>query len=641
MTSSAGIVSSPRVRTWTSVPERDERLGELAHVARQAALDDRRVLPGEDQDAAHGSSSGATRRGRRELAHVRGRRRVPTSSASSSAARWPSMRSQRVGPGERARLQERPVAGLQREQLAHRALGHAGARARRRAARRRAGPARCAATCGPDHVHSVGGCPHVVGASSPSGHGAVGDVLERVVEVDERQRRVARRPATNAVEERRPLVPVVAEELGVEGQRAQPAAGDALARSASAKSAASARACASARARVVDRAVVGPRLVVARGAVVLVAVGGARRVAAGPQTRSISSRSIGTSSGPGGAAQRRRGGARRRGRRRRSARRTPRGRRPPRAAGRATARARTPAARSRRASRRRSARGGSATPVWSWSRTPASVASSGRIACVALLVQAACGRERARAGRRRAPRAARARRAYCAGGALELGGEVLARRPRGRPSTSSACDAGRTSRRNAAQRSSAPGAASWSQSTGVSDSVSGAPSSSSAEQRQVARRDRLPQPLLAERPRPEALDVGHVGVQDERDAARSSRSRRGSTARKSSAPSRSRARRRRASAKSRVGDRRREAVVERLRDAAAARGPRPSRSRSIATSCARSLRAWNRPSSSTAPKCSLAAARGTPAARYSCTCHGLPERSAPSGASVRTFGVET
>ena len=29
----------------------DELLGELAHVARQPALDDRRVLPGEDQDA--------------------------------------------------------------------------------------------------------------------------------------------------------------------------------------------------------------------------------------------------------------------------------------------------------------------------------------------------------------------------------------------------------------------------------------------------------------------------------------------------------------------------------------------------------------------------------------------------------------
>ena len=31
----------------------DQRLGELAHVAGEAALDQRRVLPGEDQDAGH------------------------------------------------------------------------------------------------------------------------------------------------------------------------------------------------------------------------------------------------------------------------------------------------------------------------------------------------------------------------------------------------------------------------------------------------------------------------------------------------------------------------------------------------------------------------------------------------------------
>ncbi len=32
----------------------DQRLGELAHVAGQPALDQRRVLPGEDEDAGHG-----------------------------------------------------------------------------------------------------------------------------------------------------------------------------------------------------------------------------------------------------------------------------------------------------------------------------------------------------------------------------------------------------------------------------------------------------------------------------------------------------------------------------------------------------------------------------------------------------------
>ena len=55
------------------------------------------------------------------------------------------------------------------------------------------------------------------------------------------------------------------------------------------------------------------------------------------------------------------------------------------------------------------------------------------------------------------------------------------------------------------------------------------------EQRQVARGDRLPQPLLAEGPRPEALHVGHVRVEDDREPAAHGRR----TARKSSARSRS------------------------------------------------------------------------------------------------------
>ena len=43
------------------------------------------------------------------------------------------------------------------------------------------------------------------------------------------------------------------------------------------------------------------------------------------------------------------------------------------------------------------------------------------------------------------------------------------------------------------------------------------------EQRQVAAGDRLPQPLLAERPGAEALDVGHVRVQDDREFTRTAR----------------------------------------------------------------------------------------------------------------------
>ena len=45
----------PRVSTWTSTPSRDELLGQLAHVAGEPALDHRRVLPGDQQDA-HGAA---------------------------------------------------------------------------------------------------------------------------------------------------------------------------------------------------------------------------------------------------------------------------------------------------------------------------------------------------------------------------------------------------------------------------------------------------------------------------------------------------------------------------------------------------------------------------------------------------------
>ena len=130
-----------------------------------------------------------------------------------------------------------------------------------------------------------------------------------------------------------------------------------------------------------------------------------------------------------------------------------------------------------------------------------------------------------------------------AGRALELGRHGARPRP---PRCRARATAGRTSRRKARQRSSAPGASSWSHSTGVSESVTGAPASQHVEQRQVGGRDRLPQPLLAERPRPEALDVGQMRVQDDGQAALAHGC---STATKSSARSRSRSARR---AKSRV-----------------------------------------------------------------------------------------
>ena len=110
-------------------PELDQRLGELADVARQAALDQRRVLPGEDQDAGHGRRlRGSSRLQERCERHVRGERthtRIGVTVASYGLV-------ERLGviggplPGVVARLpaavEEGPVAGLGGEQLARGAL---------------------------------------------------------------------------------------------------------------------------------------------------------------------------------------------------------------------------------------------------------------------------------------------------------------------------------------------------------------------------------------------------------------------------------------------------------------------------------------------------------------------------------------
>ena len=191
----------------------------------------------------------------------------------------------------------------------------------------------------------------------------------------------------------------------------------------------------------------------------------------------------------------------------------------------------------------------------------------------------------------------------------------------------------RISRRNARQRSSAPGASSWSRSTGVSDSVTRPGRGvEHVEQRQVGGRDRLPQPLLAERPRPEALDVGHVRVQDDRE-----RPPRLTAAARPGGRARDRGRREPQREVAR-GDRRREAVVERLGDAAArawtASQPSALERELVGAQPAR----VEQPEQLDRAEVRARTARGTPAARYSRTCHGLPERSAPFGASVSTFG---
>ena len=237
-------------------------------------------------------------------------------------------------------------------------------------------------------------------------------------------------------------------------------------------------------------------------------------------------------------------------------------------------------------------------------------------------------REAPRAGRRRGASRLSSARCVVAPRALELArerlvaagaqpGRVLARGSRGAPP-----------RRTSRSARATPGASSWSHSTGVSDSVSGAPRVEQVEQRQVAAGDRLPQPLLAERPGAEALDVGHVRVQDDRQrAAIAAAALTAGTPRRSPAPGRGRPRRRGAQREVRGGDRRREPVVEALGQAEARvhRVPaeRAARARARAA-CARGTARTSRP---------LRSARGTaartPAARYSCTCQGLSERAAP------------
>ncbi len=84
----AGDSSLPRVSTWTSAPARDEALGELAHVTGEPALDQRRVLPGEDQHGGQRRRSlwaAAPRDGVRAPAGGRGSGQAPGCAAVAAA----------------------------------------------------------------------------------------------------------------------------------------------------------------------------------------------------------------------------------------------------------------------------------------------------------------------------------------------------------------------------------------------------------------------------------------------------------------------------------------------------------------------------------------------------------------------------
>ena len=155
-----------------------------------------------------------------------------------------------------------------------------------------------------------------------------------------------------------------------------------------------------------------------------------------------------------------------------------------------------------------------AIPVASCSRTPPCVASSGSTAWVAADVQVACAASRA--GRSRRPSAP----AACAYAAAECSSAAASPRSRA-AARSSRCDSGRISRRNAGAALQRAGRLELvAQHRGDRERHPAGRLVERVEQRQVAGRDRLPEPLLAERPRPEALHVRHVGVQDDRQRAR-------------------------------------------------------------------------------------------------------------------------
>ena len=322
-----------------------------------------------------------------------------------------------------------------------------------------------------------------------------------------------------ACQPQRALVPPVAEQLGVDGEDAQPAARDALAHARHEVRRVLAGGGGPAG-RVVGRAVVAPRAMAMLGERVVVAIA---RVGAGSRRGSRRARSSRGRSVR--AAGRRRpcaaGAGGRRRRARRSGRRTSRARRPARAARRATARRRTPATRSRRASPRRSGRGARRCPCAAAGarRRPWPAAAGSRGSPTRSRRRGGRARRAARSRGRPAPPASRSARPLVARrGVLERGDDAGVAAPRRSRCRGGASRPG-SSPGTSAQRSSAPGAASWSQSTGVSDSVSGGAGLEQVEQRQVGGRDRLPQPLLAERPCPEALHVGLVGVQDDRQLA--------------------------------------------------------------------------------------------------------------------------
>ena len=435
----------------------------------------------------------------------------------------------RVGAGGLAGHAERPVGGLQGQQLAQRARRRVRPRWRARAA-----PPRAPATRAPRPAARSRSRDRAARPSSSSGSSAGAGAASTPASAASSGNSSTPADLTRLDHRRQPvdpLVPEVPEQLGVERADREPAAREPARRRLGEVARVRADLLGRAR-RVVRRAVDRPRRVAVLGVVARVAVGrratGSRCCATrGPSARGRSARAAGRRRCAAGAAARAspwpstsvrsthdgvHAGLLQQ---RVEPRRVPALRQPE---------AAVPSARSARGARRcrRS----------TWSRTPAAVASSGSTAWVADDVHARVRRERA-------DEVASARLEALGRARVQTPPSARARAPRRGPRPRR-CRAGasppapRAGTRGSARGRRRP--SSWSHSTGVSESVIRPGwASSTSSQRQVGGRHRLPQPLLAERPRPEALHVGHVGVQDDAEAAAHGRR----TARKSSARSRS------------------------------------------------------------------------------------------------------
>ena len=147
-----------------------ELLSELAHMARQAALDDGRVLPGKNQNSGHGSSSGARLSVGARLRSAASPKGTEDSSAL-KLSRWPPKRSSGYGPARSSVSRKAQSLACSANNSRAARGGRVGPAASARSSASRARPV-IAATFGDDQVRSEFALPQLVARSRPIGQGS-------------------------------------------------------------------------------------------------------------------------------------------------------------------------------------------------------------------------------------------------------------------------------------------------------------------------------------------------------------------------------------------------------------------------------------------------------------------------------------